>query len=326
MTNIHIHGMPDPDIFYIVSVHGWNQYGLAAWTGISGDRFYEFDKGGPDFTKMEHSWIKKHIQVGPLGAEYPDYLFIPEGDTPTLLYLIQNGLGDTEHPEWGSWGGRYAPSAEEGRHYGDTADRVTGVSGDPYLSAQATIWRWRDAYQNDFAARMQWTLTDEIAKANHAPRVSVNGHGFGPEAIRIEANVSTSVELDAGESYDPDVSDRLTYTWTQYKEPSATQWQVGFEVAPLLITDLDPQVPGRKISVALPSAGRCALDLGTKEPLAKGQELHLILEVKDDGVPALTTYKRIVIQCLNPELTSALAEGEEDPNAAVAQAIANLRG
>ena len=275
---------------------------------------------------MEHSWIKKHIQVGPLGAAYPDYLFIPEGDTPTLLYLIQNGLGDPEHPEWGSWGGRYAPSAEEGRHYGDTVDRVTGVSGNTYVSAQATIWRWRDAFQNDFAARMQWTLAGDYSKANHSPRVSVNGRGFGPQAVRIEADVGTTLELDAGDSYDPDQGDKLSYTWTQYKEPSATQWQVGFEVAPLLITDLDPQVPGRKISVAIPSPGRCAVDLGTNKPVPVGQELHLILEVKDDGVPSLTTYKRIVIQCLNPEVSSALAEGEEDPRAAISQAIANLRG
>jgi hypothetical protein len=26
-----------PDVFYINSVHGWNQCGMAAWTGISGD-------------------------------------------------------------------------------------------------------------------------------------------------------------------------------------------------------------------------------------------------------------------------------------------------
>jgi hypothetical protein len=63
-----------PDIFYIASVHGWNQYGLAAWTGISGDKYYGFDEGGPDFKKMEKSWIKENIQIGPLGSAYPDYL------------------------------------------------------------------------------------------------------------------------------------------------------------------------------------------------------------------------------------------------------------
>jgi Protein of unknown function (DUF1593) len=30
-----------------------------------------------------------------------------EGDTPSFLYLIDNGLSMLEHPDWGSWGGRY---------------------------------------------------------------------------------------------------------------------------------------------------------------------------------------------------------------------------
>lgn len=31
-----------PTIPYIVSLHGWNQYNLAAWSGISGDKYYKF--------------------------------------------------------------------------------------------------------------------------------------------------------------------------------------------------------------------------------------------------------------------------------------------
>ncbi len=30
-----------------------------------------------------------------------------EGDTPSFLNLINNGLSDPEHPDWGGWGGRY---------------------------------------------------------------------------------------------------------------------------------------------------------------------------------------------------------------------------
>ena len=30
-----------------------------------------------------------------------------EGDTPSWLALIPNGLSAPEHPEWGGWGGRY---------------------------------------------------------------------------------------------------------------------------------------------------------------------------------------------------------------------------
>ena len=30
-----------------------------------------------------------------------------EGDTPTFLSLIPNGMNSPEHPDWGGWGGRY---------------------------------------------------------------------------------------------------------------------------------------------------------------------------------------------------------------------------
>lgn len=246
----------DPGIFYIAWVHGCNQYGLAAWTGISGDKSYKFDRGGPvhqDDPRMDQG----SSQIGPLGAVYPDYMCIPEGDTPTLLYLIQNELGDPEHPEWGSWGGRYAPSSEGGKHqhYSDVAGSVVGTDGQEHVhvSNQATVWRWRDTFQDDFAARIRWTVSERYENANHAPLVSVNGSGISSEAVHITAEAGTRIELDASESYDPDSGDNLTFTWSQYKEPTATQMQVAFEVAPLVITNPDPDVPiVRLLSTSLP--------------------------------------------------------------------------
>ena len=82
-----------PDVFYICSIHGWNEYGMAAWTGISGDLLAPLDHGGPDTTIVGKEWLREHIQIGVLGGQYPDVAFIMEGDTPTFLYLIQNGLG-----------------------------------------------------------------------------------------------------------------------------------------------------------------------------------------------------------------------------------------
>ncbi|GKZ84911.1 hypothetical protein AnigIFM56816_010471 [Aspergillus niger] len=41
---------------------------MAALTGISGDKWYGFDKGGPDPIKISKEWIKDHIQIGPLGS------------------------------------------------------------------------------------------------------------------------------------------------------------------------------------------------------------------------------------------------------------------
>ena len=51
---------------------------------------------------------------------------------------------------------------------------VMGVDGNWHTSNKATIWRWRSAYQNDFAARMDWTI-QPFAKANHPPVPSL-GH------------------------------------------------------------------------------------------------------------------------------------------------------
>lgn len=136
-----------PDIFYIASAHGWNQYGLATWSGISGEKYYGFDKDGPDFTTMTKEWIKENIQIGALGKAYPDYMFIPEGDTSTYLGLIANGLNVPGRPEWGSWGGRYALLDQGGlsNWYADVVDQaVKGVNGELFSSNHATIWRWRE--------------------------------------------------------------------------------------------------------------------------------------------------------------------------------------
>ena len=37
----------------------------------------------------------------------PMFLSATEGDTPSWLGLIPNGMNDYEHPNWGGWGGRY---------------------------------------------------------------------------------------------------------------------------------------------------------------------------------------------------------------------------
>ncbi|KAF2012733.1 DUF1593-domain-containing protein [Aaosphaeria arxii CBS 175.79] len=287
-----------PQILYICSIHGWSQYSCATWMGISGD----VDRGGADTTKVSKQWLRENIQLGPLGQKYPDLEFIMEGDTPTFLYLIQNGLSAPEHPEWGSWGGRYDPVdlALAGRHYADTTDTVFGLDGRSYTSNFATIWRWRDAYQNDFAARLQWTLTDNISKANHAPVVIVNGSD-GSEHLEIDVEAGETVTLDASESYDPD-NNELTFRWFQYKEVSVATGLIPQQIPDIDMRDIGSQRTGSIVEITAPLPGVCAVDMLSGEPTKVGHSYHLILEVKDNGTPPLVAYKRVVLRTLNSQL------------------------
>lgn len=283
-----------PDIFYISSTHGWNQYGLAAWIGISGERYYGVDIGGPDFSKVSHNWLRNNIQIGPYGkTAYPDYKFIMEGDTPTFLYLVQNGLGMPEYPQYGSWGGRYDlvnPSQVLNfRHYSDSADRVVGMDNQTYTSSAASIWRWRDAFQNDFAARMQWSLPLNISKANHHPVISLNGStGLAP--LNLTVSAGSTVTLDARGTSDPD-NDGLTFRWFQYKEPGTNDWNVDGKVPAL---DVSTSSGGRLAQVHIPAEDESCNGEGDNP--SGCWLLHLILEVTDNGYHPLTSYRRVLLQ------------------------------
>ncbi len=260
-----------PGLFYIASPGG--NYARATWSGISGERHYKF--AGPDFSLVSNDWIDAHVQFGhgPLGKLYPDTAYIMEGDTPSFLYLIPNGLNAPEHPEWGGWGGRYE---RKGTFYTDTADSVTGADGKIYTTGQASIWRWRDAYQNDFAARMDWCVKPRDG-ANHPP-VAKLGH----DQV-LQARAGEVVRLDAAGSTDPD-GDRLTYEWMPYPEAGTYR---------------------RSLAITDPGSERASL---TAPEVAGTQVAHVILKVRDDGTPPLTRYRRVRVT-FKPAGAGAEAKG-----------------
>lgn len=111
-----------------------------------------------------------------------------------------------------------------------TSDSVTDVDGKDYRTANATIWRWRHAYQNDFAARMAWSVTADVKQANHNPQPVLNGQS-GSAIVNLQVKAAEVVYLPAKGTRDPD-GDRLSYRWRQYKEPTATT--LGIHFAPEL--------------------------------------------------------------------------------------------
>jgi hypothetical protein len=92
--------------------------------------------------------------------------------------------------------------------------------------------------------------------------------------VPIQTTVDSIVRLSAADSRDPD-GDGLTYRWWQYVEPSA--------------------VPGRQT----PSFTIAGADTPAAQFIAPGVDapttLHVILEVTDDGSPALTSYRRALV-------------------------------
>jgi hypothetical protein len=246
-------------------------------------------------------WLKENIQIGPYGSvAYPDPVFIPEGDTPTFLSIIQNGLADPLHPEWGGWGGRYllTDPTRASLHYSDAADSVIGKDGNTHIGSQATIWRWREAYQGDFAARMQWTMDPEFASANHAPVVVLNENAE-VEALHMKARFGETIRLDGSQSWDPDSGDDLEFKWAHYREPSATQWTVGFEVPELRFVDVsqgkrkmeivEVKVPGKDEGSVFPLDENKIMKWGPKT-------YHLILEVVDNGKFPMRSYRRVLVE------------------------------
>ncbi|KAL2803246.1 DUF1593-domain-containing protein [Aspergillus granulosus] len=216
-----------PNVFYISSIHGFGAFDMSAWQGIS------HPNSGGDFSKVSPSWLQSHIQKGPLGHVYPTPMHIMEGDTPTFLYLIQNGLGHPERPDFGSWGGRYRAINVGSAHYADVVDTVVGPNGANRTDSKVTISRWRDHFQNDFITRMNWTLTPDFWAARHPPIPIVDGH-HGPGFLTRKVVSGEVITLDAGGSFDPDHPgdiSHLEFQWYQYLEPTLSH-PIGAEAVP----------------------------------------------------------------------------------------------
>ena len=286
-----------PGLDYIVqpSSPDSQEYVHATWTGISGDLYYR-NGTCADSSLITNEWLDANIRAkGSYGKLYPRFMFIMEGDTPSFLNLIDNGLAASMRPDYGGWGGRYIYRQPYGETHpvwtqgGDeffrstSQDEVVARDGHHCAEDQASIYRWRAGYQNDFAARMDWTVKD-FAHANHAPLVTLNGQP-GSAPIEVTVKAGESFTLDASGTTDPD-KQPLHYSWFVYSEAG----RAGAMGADLALTSADAP----KISVTAQSPCAPAWIPGLFPCTMEGVA-HVILAVTDEGSPALTSYRRVIV-------------------------------
>jgi hypothetical protein len=255
--------------------------GVGNVRGLPADRQY-----------FQGAWIKANIEVGPYGSLYRSWLdgqsmpgdqldifgdpekaktgwcpplqpydFLSEGDNVAFNPLLDTGIDVPEDPTLGGWGGR---SQQEST----SPDRWTLVptEKDPTGAdvANYTTLRWAGAAQNDFAARMQWTLTPKYWAANHAPHVRI------ARSPHEKVRAGQTLRL-WGYGVDPD-RDSLSFAWWQYREEGT--------------------YPGL---VQLGSPDRSSTTVRIPQDARPGETISLILQATDDGTFPLTRYDRVIL-------------------------------
>ena len=287
----------------------WGKFNIPT---IISDQFwaiaYQWNKILPEAQQryLRADWMKPNILEGHgalcslYKAHVPgsyglkgDHKFTPgdfrsEGDSPAFLHTIPTGLRNMESPGYGGWGGRFTlvrentwldPIPEPGYRYPE-GRWFTGTGwGRAYMRQQypknpelmrkyfEPQTQWVIAIQNDFAARADWCVKD-FEHANHAPVVKVQGE------LNRDVKPGASVELAATAS-DLD-GNQLTYKWWQYADAGS-------------------------VTATVPVANADSLDHAAfVAPHEPGKQIHIILEVTDNGTPPLTRYQRVVCNIIQP--------------------------
>ena len=227
---------------------------------MQGDIFDYFGLAGYSADQLKAKGYVVWTPPRPKGA------FLGEGDTFTYLNLIDNGLrGDG----WGGHGVGATPAAT-----GQGPPPITITSYDDLLRLQEMAGArprppspdpdFIPAAQNEFAARLLWSVTPTYAGANHEPKVSVRG------STAVSARPGETIRLQ-GLTSDPD-GNAVTVRWWQWRDVGTYPGKVSFS---------NPTALGTSVQVPTDAA--------------QGQTIQLVLEATDNGTPALTRYQRVVV-------------------------------
>ena len=227
---------------------------------------YEGERVNPGWLLHDagHFWkyisVMKQEEVNGHGSMSAHYDHGGEGDTPAFLYLISaaRGLNDPLDPTHGSWGTMFKPMGSEfpkGYYRTCEVDKIE-------------LDRWIPEVKNSFLNRLQYSIKDPD-EVNHEPIAAINGDKTN-KIIKIQAKPGEKIKLDASGSSDPD-GDKINFRWFYYKEASSYSGNFSINNASSALQEF-----------ILPK------DIGDKN-------IHVVLEVKDDGTPELVSYRRVIL-------------------------------
>lgn len=234
---------------------------------------YEEQRGTEDYLKAN--------------PNYNRYDFISEGDSPSFFYLIDVGLRSLEDPSFGGWGSRFGK-------LNDRLYKNIALDYNPYshqFEAQYSLSQWFDAIQNDFAARVKWTLSKEVKKEWEAPIIEVE------EGLDITAKASDVIYLHAHALNKEE--DECDYRWWRYFEAD-TYGKTELNTEVIKAGDLQLNVVGKTNEIVLDPIQIQNVDtpsMSFKIPgdAQKGDTIHMIIEVSTKGEIPITRYQRVII-------------------------------
>jgi len=241
-----------------------------------------WDYGNQSYTR-QFVTDKLHNGKGYLCKLYPQR-DISEGDSPSFLYTIPNGLRSYENPTYGGWGGLFY--------------KVEGFKNIYRDANKGSYARWVEYANRDFEARLKWCEAGSYKEANHKPNVQIRT-GLdvtvkSGEKVVLECEFEDPDPLDIDglwEAFGP-VFQQQGIDKTKFPPIAEKNWpkcqpywwqfeEAGTYKGFIQLTQTD----NSKLTFIAPSVN-------------KPVTIHIVLEVSDRSIPKLTTFKRVIVTVL----------------------------
>lgn len=243
--------------------------------------------GSWDYGTMINSdnFVSQYLQNGknPLGMLYTQS-YISEGDSPSFLYSVENGLRSFEDPSFGGWGGRFYKVDGWENVYRDTGF--------------GELREWLEPAMHDFQARLAWCLAPDYAKGNHHPVISFPEgqdrvvHAGDTVTLRIAVEDNDRPDYEAAWKLRGSMMQQQGMTFEQYmqrmnaperagdRQRATTNWYQYF--GGTYVGKVDLAFGGTSATFVAPQVSR-------------PESIHFVAEATDNGWPSLTSYARFVI-------------------------------